>query len=211
MKKLLLVALFVLTCAVALPRLSAQSAMFTYTGVPTGPVECQAQASRSASTSSLPPGEVLLISQGLSYWFAQLSPAGGPYPFAITNRDVIQSPFNMVGNLVYPQPLAPVTPSDLGGLTGNGLPPGTYFVANLTFSVASNSVPGIYTLGNSTSSIPMVGGRISVIDDNNGNTFPIAASNFDIMIIPEPSSFALMAVGAVGAGLAAYGRRMRRR
>ena len=101
--------------------------------------------------------------------------------------------------------------TDLGALALAPLPSGTYFLANLTFAVAANALPGNYTIGNTTSIVPNVGGRISVINDNNGNTSHIAASNFDITVVPEPSSFALMVVGALGAGLAVYGRRIRQR
>ena len=100
--------------------------------------------------------------------------------------------------------------TDLGGLAADPLPSGTYFIANFMFFVGANALPGNYTIGNTTSNVPMVGGRISVIADQNGNTFNMAASNFDITVIPEPGSFALMAVGALGAGLAVCGRRIRR-
>ena len=57
---------------------------------------------------------------------------------------------------------------------------GTFFVANLTFQVAAGAVPGMYSLGNSTSAIPGVGGRISVVNDSDGDTFPIANSPFNL-------------------------------
>src|SRR6185436_12454958 len=97
--------------------------------------------------------------------------------------------FNGTGSLfttttpVFPQPLNPGTAGGFGsGVPMPGLPSGTYFIGNLTFSVAPNSVPGSYTLGNTTSATPGVGGRISVFNDNEGDTAPIAASNFNITV-----------------------------
>ena len=147
---------------------------------------------------------------GSSYWFYQVSPFGGPFPFAITGFDGTGSLFTTT-TPVFPISLNAPTGGFSSGVPVPGLPSGTYFIGNLTFSVAPNGVPGSYTVGNTTSATPGVGGRISVLNDSDGDTAPIAASNFNIAVVPEPSSLALMVVGAVGAGLAVYGRRVRRR
>jgi hypothetical protein len=207
-KKSLLIAAIALACAVATPRVSAQSAMFTYTGVPAGPVAPGSSFTIGINVVITTGGNLGNI-QGLSYWLYQASP-GGPFPFAITNRDLTGSLFSVGGNLVYPLRLDPIVLGDLGQIlpTGlPGLPSGTYFLANLTFSVASDSVPGSYTIRNTTNTTPGVGGRISVFNDDQGDTAPIAASPFTISVVPEPSSIALMVIGAVGAGLAIYGQR----
>ena len=87
---------------------------------------------------------------------------------------------------------------DLGGLAVYPLPSGSYFIAHITMSLGAGAPLGSYTIGNTTSLTPMVGGRISVINDSNGNTAPIAASNFTIEVVPEPSTFALLATTAIG-------------
>ena len=123
--------------------------------------------------------------------------------------------------LSFPQVLDPINRNpggppnqvntDLGGLALAPLPSGTYFITNLTFAVAANALPGNYTIGNTTSTIPGVGGRISVIDDQNGNTINMAASNFDIAVVPEPSAFALLATSAIGlCAVMLYRRRVAR-
>jgi hypothetical protein len=223
MKKLLLIAAVVLACAVATPRLSAQSAMFTYTGVPTGAVN-PGSSFTIGMNLVFTSGGIIQNVQGFSLWMAQLSPASG-FPFSITNLDDTGSLFVHMGPpfLEFPHVLDPINRrlspppppnqvnTDLGALALAPLPTGTYFLANLTFAVAANALPGNYTIGNTTSSTPTVGGRISVINDSNGDTFNVAASNFNVNVVPEPSSFALMVVGAVGAGLAVHARRRRQR
>ena len=161
MKKLLLVALFVLTCAVALPRLSAQSAMFTYTGVPAGPVNPGSSFTIGMSLVFVSGGGIPDL-QGFSLWMAQRSPASG-FPFSITNRDDSGSLFITGGRCLRfrrcwtqstEHPNRNQVNTDLGGLALAPLPSGTYFVTNFTFSVAANALPGNYTIGNTTSNIP---------------------------------------------------------
>ena len=112
---------------------------------------------------------------------AQLSPGVGPFPFAITIRDATGGAF-IPDRVVFPQVLDPIsrnsdgtpTATDLGGQSAAApLSSGTYFIYNLTFSLAANALPGNYTIGSTTSSVPGVGGRYSVISDLSGNnTFP---------------------------------------
>ena len=213
MKMKAVVAAIALACVVAASRVSAQSAMFSYTGVPAGPV-----APGSSFTIGInvvvTTGGIMNSIQGLSYWLAQSSPAGGPFPFAISSRDITGSLFTQTVPVVFPQVLNPISQnpngtqilSDLGAASPTPLPSGTYFIANLTFSVAPNSVPGSYTIRNTTNTTPGVGGRISVFNDSEGDTFPIAASNFNITVVPEPGAFALLCVGVVIAGALAYRR-----
>ena len=214
MKRLLIVAAIVLSCAVTIaPRASAQSAMFTYTGVPAGPVLPGTSFTIGINIVFTSGGTVGNFN-GLSCWFAQQSPLSG-FPFSITGRELSALFIPPTIPPVFPQILDPINrnPSggqgstDLGGLTFVPQPSGTYPFANLTFMVAANAVPGSYVLRNTTSTIPGVGGRISVFNDSDGDTAPIAASPFNVAIVPEPSSIALVCVGLISAGAMAYRRR----
>ncbi|MDQ6765776.1 MAG: PEP-CTERM sorting domain-containing protein [Verrucomicrobiota bacterium] len=207
MKKLLLIAAIALTGAfTGTPPVSAQSASFTYTGVP-------ANVTPGSSftfdiTLNFTSG-ALVNARALSYWLYQVSPASAPFPFAVTLRDATGSPFSMVSALTYPQNLAPITPGDFGGSSVNPLPSGSYFIAHITLSIAANAPAGLYTIGNTTAATPNVGGRISVIGDSAGNTAQIAPSNFSLRVVPEPGSVALIAMGAL-AGVGFCRRVLRR-
>ena len=221
MKKFLLFAAIAMTCAVAAPQASAQSAQFVYTGVPVSPVTPGSSFTVHLSLQVTTGGAVGDLS-GLSYWFAQSSPAGSPFPFQITARNVTGSLFtDLQSGLVLPQTMDPInrnpngttTGTDLGALIAIGTPgqpSGTYFIADITFQVLASAQPGSFTLGNTTSATPGVGGRVSVWNDAEGDTAPIAASPFNIAIIPEPSSVALFTLGVISAGVAGYRRRLRR-
>ena len=69
MKKSLLIAAIALACAVATPRVSAQSAMFTYTGVPAGPVMPGSSFTIGMNIVVTTGGNVNSI-VGSSYWFS---------------------------------------------------------------------------------------------------------------------------------------------
>jgi hypothetical protein len=203
---------------VAAPAADAQSAFFSYSGFPSSAITPGSSFTVNVNITFTGGGNISNLA-GFSYWMWQS--AGSGNPFAITNRNVTGSIFTDLqsGSLQYPQQMTPINrnpdgttnQTDLGALFGNGQSAqgsGTYFVASLTFSV-SNAFMGSYTISNTTSATPGVGGRFSVITDSDGDTFPIAASPFTISVIPEPSTIALLGAGA--GLLFAGGTRSRRR
>lgn len=194
MKNFFLIIVLALTCAIfpASP-VSAQTGSFTYQNVPTAPLMPGATFTIGMNVVFTPGGNVADLA-GFSFWLAQLTPAS-PFPFSITARDTAGSPFTF-GNIPFPQFLTPITQSDLGAGPSTALGSGTYFVANLTFAVAANAAPGSYTIGNTTQSIPGIGGRFSVITDHNGNTFPMAGTSFSVTVVPEPQTMPLVLLGA---------------
>ncbi len=229
MKKLLIIAaIAVATVITGAPRASAQSANFSYTGVPVAPLLPGSSFTVDVFINFTSGGAINNLG-GFSYWMWQSAGAG--FPFAITNRDVTNPPAgftsiftDLQSGLVYPQIMDPINRNpngttngtDLGALFNISLAPqptGTYFVAHLTFSVGAGA--GAYTIANTTQATPGIGGRFSVITDSEGDTFNIANSPFTVTIVPEPSTFALLGIGLVSAGACCLsppqGQRLRRR
>lgn len=165
---------------------SAQTANFVFDDqngpADAGSYPAGAHFTLAVSLSFAPGGNVANL-EGLSYWFEQQSPLA-PFHFSITNRDVTGSPFTFLQSpgLTYPQSLAPTNLSDLGGVTENGagFGPGTYFIANLTMSIAPSAAPGTYILENTTNA----SGKHSVISDALGHTFGIPHASYTVTVVP---------------------------
>ena len=142
---------------------------------------------------------------GLSYWL-QL-PSAQASLFSITAEDflVFTDPnqtgwpnnFNFdMGNGSFS------TQNDLGGTTNplSLVGPGTYQVSHITFSI-TGAPPGAYTFYSTTTNP-----RPSIVADTDFNDNNIPRAAFTI-VLPEPSTFALLALTGAGVGLFAYRRR----
>jgi hypothetical protein len=193
MKKYLLAAAAALLCAFATASVSsAQTALFIYDDH-SGPPAAGTYTPGSSFTFSInlayTPGGSVPNLAGLSYWFQQTTPAGAPFSFAITLRDATGSQFSdlQTSNLTYPQALNPSNPKDLGGfrpsLTGVGA--GTYFIADITVSIADTApVSGTFVLSST-----FAGGKTSVISDDVGHTFAIPEADYVVTMVPEPATW----------------------
>jgi len=199
MKKYLLAGAAALTCFFAgISVCSAQTALFIYNdgvGTPNqGTYSAGSSFTFSINLAFTPGGNVSNL-EGLSYWFTQRSPVGAPFNFAITLRDVTGSPFTdlQTPGLTYPQNLNPTNANDLGALLASGATPlgaGTYFVANITISIANTAAPGEYVISNTTA-----GGKTSVITDSAGHTFAIPEADYIIDVVPEPATWLAPSLG----------------
>ena len=96
------------------------------------------------------------------------------------------------------------TSNDLGATTQPLVlvPPGSYQVSHITFSI-TGATPGVYTFY-STSTDP----RPSEVDDTGFNPNDIPRASFTITVVPEPSTFALLALTGTGVGLLTCRRRV---
>ena len=86
--------------------------------------------------------------------------------------------------------------------------PGTYFVAHVTLQI-TGAAPGTYDLVSTT-----VNPKTSTVTSFDGTTFAdqnLPATHYSVTIVPEPSTFTLIGLGAiVGLGLVARGIRRRK-
>jgi len=216
MKKLLLITALALTCAgIAAPRANAQTAQFTFT--PIGNISNVAPGAtiQFAINLAYTSGPAQQDIQGLTY-FLQVNNAA-PFSFSITGRSNAGSPFTdlirtngevtSTGDSAGSDPgadnaLNPQNDIDLGGLAAAPMGSGNYFVANITLTIAGNAAAGTYTIQSTTT-----GGKTSVVNNNNGDTFPIQPGSLVVTVVPEPSTYALLALGAIGVGVIVYRRR----
>ena len=80
------------------------------------------------------------------------------------------------------------------------VPPGTYHITDVTFSIAAKVPTGSYTLRSTT-----FNPRPSEVTDTNFNdNYIIPAGSFTINIVPEPNTLALFILAAASSGLMTY-------
>jgi|ERR1043166_6071895 hypothetical protein len=83
------------------------------------------------------------------------------------------------------------------------VPPGTYHITDLQFTLLSGAPNGMFAVQSTTHSP-----RVSEVADTDFNEDNIPAASFVLRIgaIPEPGTLSLLSVVIVGSGLIAYGR-----
>lgn len=200
-KRYLLAAVAALTCTFgAISMAPGQTATFSYNdgnGAPNAGTYAPGSSFTFSITLAFTAGGNVANLEGLTYWFEQQNPSG-PFNFSITLRDVTGSQFTVLQTpgLSYPQSMAPQSADDLGALLpGNtGLGNGSYFIANISISIAPSAAPGVYVLENTTNL-----GKRSIVTDDQGHTFGIAQSGYSVTVIPEPGTLSLVALGGLGA------------
>lgn len=192
-----------LSCAIATPRASAQTAQFVF--APIGSTAGAPGATLQFSINLVfTAGGLIDDLFGLTYYLQQNTPAGAPFAFTLSTRDVTGSLFNtlITPTLTANQPLNPRNAQDLGAIDTTPQPNGTYFIANITLKIAAGTPNGLYVVGSSTT-----GPTASVVADSNGDTFAISPGTIQFNVVPEPSTYALLAGGSVAFVVYAVRRR----
>ena len=102
----------------------------------------------------------------------------------------------------------PLSTAAAGGFVRNGVDQGfsatsaqttpltNALLETLTLSVAAGVAPGVYTFSTSTSA--NAGAFFSDVSDSNGMIYQGGPATFQITVVPEPSTWAFLGLGALG-------------
>ncbi len=160
---------------------------------------------------SIAPGDTFTITMRLSATAEQLLgttyslviPGAGSGKFTLVARDVIGTAFSdLTASNVADTVLTNAATVDLGGLVANlnnPAQPGVLYLA--TYTIASNPTlaPGIYTIQSGSNSVALNSGFDSI---------PLATSTYQVNVVPEPGTAALVFGGL---GMLSILRRRRQR
>jgi hypothetical protein len=142
-------------------------------------------------------------SPGLSYWL-EVPTALAPF-ITITNEQYFT--FNIGTDTNLPKPFSDSSGADSGYLTdksatqagdlgatmtGSAATPGTYKVANITFSL-SGAPAGTYVLESTTLSP-----KTSETSDTSFQDFNMPTSQYTITVVPEPATLSLLGLSGLG-------------
>jgi hypothetical protein len=146
---------------------------------------------------------------GLSFWFETSGIASTNGYFTITARSLTDtidgngtSPF---GTIIQPIPgggsviVANGNDTDLGATSNPGQAPnGTYFINTLTIQISASAIPGTTYVISTNTITPHISEATNHHANGTFNDMPFPATSYFITVIPEPATWSLIGLGALG-------------
>lgn len=145
---------------------------------------------------------------GLSYWFETSGIASTNGYFTISNRNFIDtlngfgtSPFNFgIQNPTGDVIMSGGNVHDMGGTVGlnPGEPPNmAYFVATITLQISATAAPGTYTISSTTGN-PRISEATNHTAAGAFVDMIMPATSYTVTVLPEPATWSLIGLGALG-------------